>query len=159
MHIKILAVGRLKEKYWQAALREYQKRLERYHRLELIEVADEPDPEHGGEAAIADVRAREGERLRRRIDPRDHLICLDIAGEHFDSPGLARRLERLDSRGTTRLTLVIGGSNGIDPALLAEADERWSFSDLTFPHQLMRIILLEQLYRATRISRGEPYHK
>lgn len=159
MHIKLLCVGKLKEKYWQAAIKEYAKRLERYHRLEIIEVADEPDPEHGSDAAIQEIREKEGERLRRHIDPRDYLVCFDILGKDFDSPGLSLQLDQLDSRGITRLTLIIGGSNGIAPSLLKEAAERWSFSRLTFPHQMMRVIVCEQLYRATRISRGEPYHK
>ncbi len=159
MFIHLIAVGQLKEDYWRRASREYEKRLLRYHRLTITEVADEKDPLQKTDAAFKALLEIEAERIRKKIHPQSHLICLAIDGKRYDSPGLSRHLERLESRGHTHLTVLIGGSNGLSPTLLTQADECWSFSDLTFPHQLMRVIFLEQLYRTARISHNEPYHK
>ena len=159
MKITVLAVGRIKEKYWNAALEEYAKRLSRYAKLDLVEVEDEPTPDNASPREEARIKAREGERLLARLPKDAYPIALAIEGKAFDSPGMASRIEALGVAGQSHLCFVIGGSLGLAPAVLEQAREAWSFSALTFPHQLMRVILLEQIYRSFRISRGEPYHK
>jgi 23S rRNA (pseudouridine1915-N3)-methyltransferase len=155
---RIVAVGKLKEKYWQAAQAEYLKRLRPYMKLELKEVADLPCPEGAGAAQEEQVRQGEAAVIAKLILPKSFLIVLDIQGKEMASPELATFLEEQQQTGR-ELTLVIGGSLGLAEDLKRKADLRWSFSKLTFPHQLFRIMLLEQLYRAGKIRRGEPYHK
>jgi 23S rRNA (pseudouridine1915-N3)-methyltransferase len=155
---RIVAVGKLKEKYWQAAQAEYLKRLRPYMKLELKEVADLPCPEGAGAAQEEQVRQGEAAVIANLILPKSFLIVLDIQGKEMASPELATFLEEQQQTGR-ELTLVIGGSLGLAEDLKRKADLRWSFSKLTFPHQLFRIMLLEQLYRAGKIRRGEPYHK
>lgn len=152
MNATVLCVGRLKEPWQRAGVEEYLKRLSRYGKYAIEQVDDAPD------SLGARALEKEGEALLRRIRPGDHAIALCVEAEAPDSPGLARRLRRWAGLGG-RIVLVIGGSNGLSDAVLARADERLSFSRLTFPHGLMRVILLEQLYRAERILAGEPYHK
>lgn len=157
--IKIICVGKLKEKYLQLGISEYSKRLKPYLNLELIEVADEACPERAGEAEKEKIKNREAERILKSIEYQEHVILLDIHGKNLDSPEVAALLEDLAVQGRSNVTLVIGGSLGVGNAVAERADYRWSFSKLTFPHQLMRLMLLEQLYRAVKISKGEPYHK
>ncbi len=152
MNAAILCVGRLKETWQRAGVEEYLKRLSRYGKYAVEQVDDAPD------SLGARALEREGEALLKRIRPADHVIALCVEAEAPDSPGLARRMRRWAGLGT-RIVLVIGGSNGLSPAVLSRANETISFSRLTFPHGLMRVILLEQLYRAERILAGEPYHK
>lgn len=159
MYIKLITVGRLKEAYWVKACAEYEKRLRRYHQLTIVEVADEKDPAIASAAAIKALLNKEEARIRQHIPASTYLIALAVDGKEFDTPQLSTHFDALESRGITQLTILIGGSNGLSQSLLNEADEKLSFSKLTFPHQLMRVIFLEQLYRISRISRGEPYHK
>ncbi|MFP5528650.1 23S rRNA (pseudouridine(1915)-N(3))-methyltransferase RlmH [Peptococcus simiae] len=159
MYIDLITVGKLKERYWREACLEYEKRLSRYHKLKTITVADEKDPADQGAKAIAKVCQLEGQRIEQKIAPHSYVIALDVKGNRYDSEAFAQHLAQLESRGHTHLALIIGGSHGLSADILTRANERISFSDFTFPHQLMRVILLEQIYRASRINAGEPYHK
>ncbi|MCD7954385.1 MAG: 23S rRNA (pseudouridine(1915)-N(3))-methyltransferase RlmH [Lachnospiraceae bacterium] len=159
MRIKILCVGKLKEKYLRDAVAEYAKRLSRYCKLEIQEVADEKTPDDASEAEEDQIKEIEGKRLMQCIHDTDYVIALVIEGEMPDSVSFARKIEQLQIRGKSSICFVIGGSLGLSEEIRARADEQMSFSRLTFPHQLMRVILLEQVYRSFRIIRGEPYHK
>jgi 23S rRNA (pseudouridine1915-N3)-methyltransferase len=156
--VKIIAVGKLKEQYWAAAQAEYLKRLRPYLKLELIEVPDLPGPERMSPAEEEQLRTKEAEAIACFIDARDYLVALDVAGKQFSSPELADFFRERDLNGEA-VTLVIGGSLGLAADLAHRAKLRLSFSKLTFPHQLFRVMLLEQVYRACKIGRGEPYHK
>ena len=158
MSTAVLCVGKMKEKPYREMADEYMKRLGRFGKYEEIEVPDLP--EGAGSAALEEqVRTKEGEALLSRIRPGDRVIALTIPGGKLDSPGVARRLEAFRSQGIGRVVFVIGGSLGLGRNVLSRADEEWSMSDLTFPHQLARVMLLEQLYRAEKIAAGERYHK
>lgn len=159
MTITILAVGKIKERFFKDAVAEYAKRLSRYCRLEIIEVADEPAPEHASPAQEEQILEREAQRILKRLRDGSFVVALEIAGEKCDSVKFAERLERLALQGKSQLVFLIGGSLGLHASVLERADLRLSFSDMTFPHQLMRVILCEQIYRAFRITAGEPYHK
>lgn len=159
MHIQIIAVGKLKEKYLTSGIAEYAKRLGPYVKLQLVEVADEKAPETMSAADEAQVRDREGERLLAHIKPEAHVIALAIDGELWSSEQLASQMDKLATYGSSQVSFVIGGSNGLSPAVLRRAQQKLSFGRMTFPHQLMRLILVEQVYRAVKINRGEPYHK
>lgn len=159
MHILIVAVGRIKERYLKEGIAEYEKRLVPYCRLETREVPEERLPERATAAEEDLVRRKEGERILALLPPDTYTIALDIKGQALDSLELAAHLDRLGLTGRSGINFVIGGSLGLSGDVLNRADFRLSFSRLTFPHQLMRLILLEQLYRACKISRGEPYHK
>ena len=155
----IAAVGRLREKAFRQLADEYLKRLGRFGRYEEAEVPDLAEPENGSAALEEQVRAREGAALLQRVTPRDHVIALTIGGRRMSSPALAEHLGALRARGAGRVVFVIGGSLGLGENVLARADEELSMSDLTFPHQLARVMLLEQLYRCEKILAGERYHK
>lgn len=159
MNITILCVGQIKEKYFRDAIAEYQKRLSRYCKLQMIEVADEKTKENASEAENDLIRKKEGERLLKHIKDSDYCITLEIDGKMLTSEGLSKKIDRLGLAGKSSLVFVIGGSIGLDIAVLKRSDYALSFSKMTFPHQLMRVILLEQIYRSYRIMRGEPYHK
>lgn len=159
MNITILCVGQIKEKYFRDAIAEYQKRLSRYCKLQMIEVADEKTKENASEAENDLIRKKEGERLLKHIKDSDYCITLEIDGRMLTSEGLSKEIDRLGLTGKSSLVFVIGGSIGLDTAVLKRSDYALSFSKMTFPHQLMRVILLEQIYRSYRIMRGEPYHK
>ncbi|NLM46035.1 MAG: 23S rRNA (pseudouridine(1915)-N(3))-methyltransferase RlmH [Firmicutes bacterium] len=159
MHFEILAVGKIKEQYFQKAVDEYVKRLRPYARVAVREVKDEKTPDGGAAAEAAAVREKEAQRLEALLAPQTYLIALDIQGRQFSSPELAALLDRLATEGKSHITFIVGGSLGLAPRLLEKADLKLSFSALTFPHQLFRVMLLEQLYRACKINRGEPYHK
>lgn len=159
MKITIAAVGKVKEKFFRDAVAEYSKRLGRYCTLEIVEVADEKTPDGASEALERQIVEREGARLLANIRDDDYVIALAIAGEQRSSEGLAKHLDDLMVRGRGHICFVIGGSLGLSGEVLARADEQLSFSKMTFPHQLMRVVLLEQIYRSFRIMRGEPYHK
>ena len=158
MNGTILCVGRLKEKWQQQGCEEYLKRLSRYGKYEIVAVDDVKDPEKPSAALIRQSMDREGQALMKHIRPTDRVICLCIKADALDSVALSRRLTEWSGDGR-RNVFVIGGSNGLSDAVLARADAKLSFSNLTFPHGLMRVILLEQLYRAERIRTNEPYHK
>ena len=158
MNALILCVGKLKEKWQQQGCEEYLKRLSRYGRYEIIAVDDVKDPEKPSAALIRQNMDREGQALMKHIRPTDRVICLCIVADAPDSVALSGKLAAWSGDGR-RNVFVIGGSNGLSDAVLARADAKLSFSNLTFPHGLMRVILLEQLYRAERIRTNEPYHK
>lgn len=159
MKITVACVGKIKEKYLRDGIQEYAKRLSRYCRLEWYEVADERTPEGASAAQEEKIRETEGLRLLRGIPDSSYVIALAIQGNMLDSPELAGKISDLGSRGISHLVFVIGGSLGLSKRILKRADFLWSFSRLTFPHQLMRMMLLEQIYRGYRIMQGEPYHK
>ncbi len=159
MKITCITVGKLKEKYFTDAVREYAKRLDRYCRLELVELPDERTPENAGQAENTAIKEREGERILKAIREDSYVIALAIQGKELNSVELSEKLCRLAIEGRSHITFVIGGSLGLSPAVLKRADFALSFSKMTFPHQLMRVILLEQIYRSFRIMRNEPYHK
>lgn len=159
MKITIVTAGRLKEKYFADAVSEYAKRLSKYCKLEILEVADEKTPDKAGEALERQIKEREGERILKKVSEDAFVICLAIDGKKLDSVAFADKLEKLGVDGKSHLQFVIGGSLGLSDEVLDRADFKLSFSDMTFPHQLMRVILLEQIYRAFRIMNNEPYHK
>lgn len=159
MNITILAVGKIKESFYREALSEYQKRLGRYCRLEIVEVADEPAPEKASLAQEELIKEREAQRILKRLRENSFVITLEITGKKYDSERFAKELEDLALAGRSQLVFVIGGSLGLHSSVSARADLKLSFSDMTFPHQLMRVILAEQIYRAFRIINGSPYHK
>ncbi len=159
MKITILTVGKIKEKYLRDGIAEYAKRLGRYCKLEIIEVADEKTPDNASLAQEQQIKELEGKRLLRYIKDGDYVTALAINGKMLDSVELSRELDHLAVQGQSSLIYVIGGSLGLSEEVLSRADYKLSFSRMTFPHQLMRMILLEQLYRSFRISKGEPYHK
>lgn len=159
MRISILCVGKIKEKFFTEAIAEYTKRLSRYCTLEILQVMDEKTPENCSEVVQKQIKAKEGERLLHLIRDDAHVIALAIEGRQLSSEQLADKIDRLGISGSSHIQFVIGGSLGLDERVLKRADERISFSAMTFPHQLMRVILLEQIYRSYRIIRGEPYHK
>ncbi|MCI8378488.1 MAG: 23S rRNA (pseudouridine(1915)-N(3))-methyltransferase RlmH [Lachnospiraceae bacterium] len=159
MKITILAVGKLKEAYFAGAVKEYSKRLGRYCRLEVIEVMDERTAENASGREEDLVRQREGERLKKYIKEGAYVISLAIEGQQHSSEDFAQKLHMLGLHGKSHIIFIIGGSIGLAPEILKDSDELLSFSKMTFPHQLMRVVLLEQIYRAYRIIHGEPYHK
>ena len=159
MKISVLCVGKVKEKYFNDAIDEYKKRLSRYCKLEIIEVADEKTPDEAGENEERQIKEKEGERLLSKIKEGAYVIALAIEGKKLTSVEFSKKIEGLGVGGESHIILIIGGSLGLSEAVLKRSDMLLSFSDMTFPHQLMRVILLEQIYRAYRISRGEPYHK
>jgi len=159
LKITIIAVGKLKEKYLKEGIAEYSKRLSRFCDLNIIEVADEQAPENLSSAQEEQVKKREAERILKRVSSGSFLIVLDVKGKKLDSEGFASKLKSLFLSGNSNITFVIGGSLGLDGELLRKADFSLSLSDMTFPHQLTRLILLEQLFRAFKIINGEPYHK
>lgn len=159
MKITVLTVGKIKEKYLRDAISEYTKRLSRYCKLEIIEVADEKTPDNASENAEEMIRQKEAERLLKYIREDAYLITLEIGGKQLTSEEFSEKIEKLGIQGTSHIIFVIGGSIGIGKAVLEKSDYALSFSKMTFPHQLMRVILLEQIYRGYRIMSGEPYHK
>lgn len=159
MKIRILCVGKIKEKFMREALGEYSKRLSRYIKLEIAEVADEKTPDSASKKEELQIRDKEGERLLKLIRQEDYVIALAIDGKMYDSVTFSQKLDRFGMLGRGSVVFVIGGSLGLAEQVLERADESISFSKMTFPHQLMRVILLEQIYRGYRILRNEPYHK
>ena len=159
MKITVIGVGRLKEKYWQAAIDEYSKRLSKYVKLDIIEVPDEKAPENLSAAEEEIVKKNEGERILKNIRDRAYVIALAINGKMLSSEELSEFLNERMVRGAGHIVFVIGGSLGLSSEVLDRADYKLSFSKMTFPHQMMRVILLEQFYRAVKIMKNEPYHK
>ena len=158
MNMALVCMGRLKEKYWRDAAAEYEKRLTRFGRWETIELADLPEPVNSSPAIEEQIRRKEGEAILAKIREGDLVVCLCIDGQQMDSVRLSRRLTELSDTGR-RVVFVIGGSLGLSDAVVARAQLRLSFSPMTFPHQLARVMLLEQVYRAMKIAAGERYHK
>ena len=159
MKITIICIGKIKEKFYTEAVKEYSKRLSRYCSLNIIEVADEKTKEQASETEITLVKKKEGERILKALHEDGYVIALAINGTQPDSIGLAEKIEKLGLSGISHVYFIIGGSLGLSDEVLSRADEQLSFSKMTFPHQLMRVILLEQIYRSCRIIHHEPYHK
>ena len=159
MKITLVTVGKIKENYLRDAVAEYVKRLGKYCKLEVIETADEKTPDHASETVEEAIRAKEAERILRYIREDAFVITLEILGKQLSSEELAKKIETLGVQGQSHIIFVIGGSIGLGKEVLERSDFALSFSKMTFPHQLMRVILLEQVYRSFRIMKGEPYHK
>jgi 23S rRNA (pseudouridine1915-N3)-methyltransferase len=159
VNISIVSVGKLKEKYLKMGIDEYLKRLNSYAKVEVIEVADEKAPEELSELEMIQVKQKEGERILAKISQDTYVIALAINGKMQSSEELADTLDKLATYGKSKIAFVIGGSLGLSEEVLKRANEKLSFSKMTFPHQLMKLILVEQIYRAFRINRNEPYHK
>lgn len=159
MNIKIIAAGKIKEKYMLQGINEYMKRLRPYARVEVIEVPDEKINEKASAAEQEIARKKEGEKILNKLDSDSYLIALAVEGKSLSSEGLARSMERLALGGKGKITFIIGGALGLSDEVKKKAHLLLSFSNMTFPHQLMRLILLEQIYRAFKINRNEPYHK
>ena len=159
MKITIVCVGKIKEKFYRDALAEYTKRLSRYCSLTIMEVADEKTKEQASETECAIIKDREGERILKSIRDDGYVIALAIDGKTLDSVDLSEKIDKLGLSGKSNVYFVIGGSLGLSDAVMKRADYKLSFSRMTFPHQLMRVILLEQIYRSYRIINHEPYHK
>lgn len=157
--ISIICVGKIKEKYWLDAIGEYSKRLSRYCVLKIIELADEKTPEDAPDAICDQIRKKEAERILKVIDDKGFVCTLEIKGKKMSSEGFSDFFGDAAVRGVSHIQFVIGGSLGLHDSVLSRSDLGVSFSDMTFPHQMMRVILLEQIYRAYRIINGEPYHK
>ena len=159
MKITVITVGKLKEKYLKDAIAEYSKRLSKYCKLEIVEVADEKTPDQASEVVENHIRDKEGERILKYIKEDAFVITLEIGGQLLSSEEFAEKIEKLGIQGISHICFVIGGSIGLGQEMLKRSDYALSFSKMTFPHQLMRVILLEQIYRSYRIINGEPYHK
>lgn len=159
MKITIITVGKIKEKYLKDAIAEYQKRLSKYCKLEIIEVADEKTPDNASEAAETAIRTKEAGRILKYVKEDAYVITLEIEGKQLTSEQLADKIENLGIQSVSHIIFIIGGSIGLGNEVLKKSDFALSFSKMTFPHQLMRVILLEQIYRSYRIINGEPYHK
>ena len=159
MKITIVCVGKIKEKFYRDALAEYTKRLSRYCSLTITEVTDEKTKEQASETESAIIKDREGERILKSIRDDGYVIVLAIDGKNLDSVELSEKIDKLGLSGKSNVYFVIGGSLGLSDAVMKRADYKLSFSRMTFPHQLMRVILLEQIYRSYRIINHEPYHK
>ena len=159
MKISIVCVGKIKEKFFTDAILEYSKRLSKYCNLEIVEVADEKTPDNASLHEEELIKDKEGDRILKNIGYRDYVIALAIEGKQLSSPEMANMVEKLSVDGISSIAFVIGGSLGLSSKVLSRADYKLSFSRMTFPHQLMRVILLEQIYRSFRIIKNEPYHK
>lgn len=159
MNIEILCVGKLKEKYFKQGIEEYIKRLHPYANVSVIEVTDEKAPESLSAAEMGQVKTAEGRRLLKKLPVDTYAIALAIQGKQMPSEAFAEKIRELATYGHSDIVFIIGGSNGLSDEVLQRADFQLSFSKLTFPHQLMRLILIEQIYRAFKIIRNEPYHK
>lgn len=159
MKITIIAVGKLKEKYWKQAIAEYEKRLSAYTKVEIIEVPDEKAPENMSDKEIEQVKEKEGQRILAKVKPQSTVITLEIQGKILSSEALAKEIDQRMTQGASDFTFIIGGSNGLHQDVMNRSNFALSFSKMTFPHQMMRVVLLEQIYRAFKINRGEAYHK
>ena len=159
MNVRILCVGKIKEKFYRDAILEYSKRLSKYCSLEIVEVNDEKTSENSTENEINIIKDKEGERILKHIKDRDYTIALAIQGKQQDSVAFSKYIENLGITGNSSICFIIGGSLGLSDAVMKRCNDSISFSKMTFPHQLMRVILLEQIYRAMRIMNNETYHK
>lgn len=159
MKITLITVGKIKEKYFREAIEEYIKRLSKYCKPDVIEVADEKTPDRLSPAHEDAIKEKEADRILKYIKEDAFVYTLEILGEKTDSVSFAKQIENIGIGGKSHIQFIIGGSLGLHESVSKKADRKISFSDMTFPHQLMRVILLEQIYRAYRIISGEPYHK
>ena len=159
MKITLITVGKLKEKYFTMAVEEYSKRLSRYVKLNIIEVADEKTPDNASQAEEENIKRKEGERIIKSLKGDEYIITLEIEGKMLNSVELSEKINQIGVSGRGHIAFIIGGSLGLSGDVRSMADFKLSFSKMTFPHQLMRVILLEQIYRSYRILGNEPYHK
>jgi 23S rRNA (pseudouridine1915-N3)-methyltransferase len=159
MNIKIITVGKLKEAYLKDGIAEYAKRLQRFGKIQLIEVADEKTPDKASDAQNQQIMAKEAQRIQEKIGERDYVVVLAIEGKQFPSETFAEKLNDVAVQGYSDITFIIGGSLGLAPEIKQRAQLKMSFGQLTLPHQLMRLVLIEQIYRAFMIQQGSPYHK
>ena len=159
MKITVITVGKIKEKYLKDAIAEYSKRLSKYCKLEIIEVADEKTPDNASEVVEDSIRSKEAERILKYVKDDAYVITLEIGGKQLSSEELADKIDKLGIQGTSHIIFIIGGSIGLGKEVLNKSNYALSFSKMTFPHQLMRVILLEQVYRSYRIISNQPYHK
>ena len=159
MKITIVTVGKIKEKYLRDAISEYTKRLSKYCKLEIVEVVDEKTPDNASSIVENQIRDKEAERIQKYLKDDAYVITLEIGGKMLDSVEFSKKIEQLGIQGKSHIIFVIGGSIGLGEEVLRRSDFAISFSKMTFPHQLMRVILLEQIYRGYRIMNHEPYHK
>lgn len=159
MNLKVICIGKLKEKYWVDAITEYSKRLTPYCNLEIVELKESRLKQNAGPAEEEEVKVNEGSEILDKIAASDYVITLEIKGKRLSSEQLADKMAELALSGRADVDFVIGGSLGLSAEVSRRADFKLSFSDMTFPHQMMRVILLEQIYRSFKIQRGEPYHK
>ncbi|ANK61851.1 23S rRNA (pseudouridine(1915)-N(3))-methyltransferase RlmH [Loigolactobacillus backii] len=159
MNIKIIGVGKLKEKYLKQGIAEYAKRLDSFCKLQIVEVTDEKAPEKLSDAEMIEVKRKEGERILAKIKAKEYVYALAIQGKQRASEQFAAEFDQLTTYGHSDITFVIGGSLGLSPEVLQRSDDQLSFGKLTLPHQLMRLVLIEQIYRAFMINEGSPYHK
>ena len=159
MNITLITVGKIKEKYLKLAIDEYSKRLTRYCKLNIVELGDEKTPDNASEKEEMAIKEKEGEQILKHIKDNMYVIALDLKGKQISSEELATMIDDLGVRGNSNIAFVIGGSLGIAESVLKRANYKLCFSKMTFPHQLFRVMLLEQIYRAYRINSGEPYHK
>ena len=157
--ISVICVGKIKEKYWNDAILEYSKRLSRYCKLNIIEVADEKTPDNAPAAIEEQIKEKEGKKIIKNIDQGAFVCALAINGKKYTSEKFSDFINDLGVKGTSHIQFIIGGSLGLHESVLELTDAQISFSDMTFPHQMMRVILLEQIYRGYKIISGEPYHK
>ena len=159
MNIKIICIGKLKEQYWTDAVAEYSKRLTPYCSLEIVELKESRLKQNAGPAEEEEVKINEGREILDKISPSDYVITLEIKGKRLSSEQLADKMADLALSSRSDIDFIIGGSLGLSTDVSRRADYKLSFSDMTFPHQMMRVILIEQIYRSFKIQRGEPYHK
>lgn len=159
MKITVITVGKIKEKYLRDAIAEYSKRLSKYCKLEILEVSDEKIPDHASETVEEGIRQKEGERILKLLKEDAYVVTLEIGGRMLDSVEFSKKIETLGIQGRSHICFIIGGSLGLGQKVRERSDYKLSFSKMTFPHQLMRVILLEQIYRSYRIMSNEPYHK
>ena len=159
MRITVITVGKIKEKYLKDAIAEYSKRLSKYCKLEIVEVADEKTPDNASDVVEDAIRSKEAERILKYVKDDAYVITLEINGKQLSSEELADKIDKLGVQGTSHIIFIIGGSIGLGQEVLQKSNYALSFSKMTFPHQLMRVVLLEQIYRSYRIINGEPYHK
>ena len=159
MNINIVCVGKIKEKYLKLGIDEFKKRLSKYCKLDVIELDEEKAPENLSDKEMLMIKDKEGKKILSKVKANSYVIALAIDGKNLSSEELADTMSKLAVRGSSHITFIIGGSLGLSDEVLSRADYKLSFSKMTFPHQLMRLILLEQVYRAYRINNGEPYHK
>ena len=159
MKLTVITVGKLKEKYWVDAVKEYKKRISKYAKIELIEVADEKEPNNASEKDIELIKDKEGERILSKIKDSQHVVTLEIEGKEYTSESLAKQYQTWMNTGKSDVVFVIGGSNGIGREVKKRSNQEISFGSLTYPHQMMKVMILEQLFRVNKILRNEAYYK
>lgn len=159
MKLTLITVGKLKEKYWKQAVEEYQKRISKYAKIELIEVTDEKEPNNASPNDIEQIKDKEADKILSRIKPGQHVVTLEIAGRQYSSEKLAAEYQKWMNTGKSDVVFVIGGSNGLGEAVKQRSDQEISFGALTYPHQMMKVMILEQLFRVNKILKNEAYHR